>query len=344
MPQDPENARLLAHARRAAGVLGALLAAGTLGYCAIEGWRWLDALYMTVITLTTIGFGETHPLSDAGRVFTIALIFVGAGNLAYALGGMTQFFASGGLDAWRRRTRMTHTLETISGHTIVCGCGRLGGAVAGALVRQGAQVVVVDRSAHALARFVSDAPAAAFVEGDASEDDILKRAGIERARALVAALNDDASNVFLTLTARVLKADLAIYGKADDPSTLLKLERAGANVQFSPALVAGQRIAHQILRPRLTEVVAFSAGAEADDLGIEEVTLEQLRRPAGAPLGETPVWGRPELMVLGVRRGDGTMLFPPTRNHRLASGERVLVMGRLADLGAALGADVLTQG
>ncbi len=341
MAQDAENARILAHARRAGIVLGALLTAGTLGYVSLEGWPWLDALYMTVITLTTIGFGETHPLSDAGRVFTMALIFVGAGNLAYTLGGTTHFFASGGLDAWRRRRRMTRTLASISGHTIVCGCGRLGGAVAGALVKQGAQVVVIDRSPHALARFLGDSPGAAFVEGDASEDEVLKRAGIERARALVAALNDDASNVFLTLTARVLKADLAIYGKADDPATLLKLERAGANVQFSPALVAGQRVAHQIMRPQLTEVVAFSAGAEADDLGIEEVTLAQLRRPVGAPLGGTPVWGRPDLMVLGVRRPDGTLLFPPRSEHALAAGERVLVMGRLADLGAALGADVL---
>jgi len=149
----------------------------------LKGWTWLDALSMTVVTLATIGCGETHPLSDAGRVFTFALCLVGAGTLAYTLVGTTQLFAPGGLDAWRWRARTTRTLRDIAGHTLASGCRRLGGAVAGALRRQGAQVLVIDRPPpHARARFLSDAPSAAFVGGNASEYEVPKRAGVERAR------------------------------------------------------------------------------------------------------------------------------------------------------------------
>jgi voltage-gated potassium channel len=339
---DGENARLLQHALRAAGALAALLGLGTLGYVVIEGWSAFDAFYMTVITLATIGYGETHPLSEAGRLFTVLLIFVGVGNLAYAFGGTTGFLAAGGLEAWRRRSRLENTLNTITGHTIVCGCGRLGSAVTRALLRQGASVVVVDRDGHALRRFLTEHPELPHVVGDAAEDEVLLEAGARRANALVAALNDDASNVFLTLSARVLNARLVIYGKADDPSTLQKLERAGANVQFSPAHVAGTRIANQILRPGLTEVIGFASESEPDELGIEEVSPTQLGLQGGRTLGDTPVWGKADLLVLGVRRIDGHLVFPPRPEIVLGPEDRVLVMGRPASLTAVLGIDVTT--
>ena len=324
--RSPENKAIRSHVYRALAVLGALLSGGILGYRFIEGWPLLDATYMTVTTLATVGFGEVHPLSDAGRAFTMLLILVGVGNIAYALGTATEFFAAGGLGAYRRRSRMERKLESMRDHTIVCGHGRVGSAVATALREAGAPFCVVEQDHHVLSRLAHDE--IAFVAGDAGDDETLKRAGIAHARALVAALNDDASNVFLTLTARVLNPAVVIYGKADDPTSLTKLERAGANHRFSPAQVAGHRVANQILRPTLTDIVGLSTKRGEYELAIEEFQALTMPGIVGLPLSATPLWGNPEAMVLAIKTMDGGVLFPPRADHCLRDADRIVIMGK----------------
>lgn len=324
--KSPENKAIRSHAYRALAVLGALIGGGILGYHLIEGWPLFDATFMTVITLSTVGFGEVRPLSDAGRAFTMVLILVGVGNIAYSLGTATEFFAAGGLGAYRRRSRMERKLESMRDHTIVCGHGRLGSAVAAGLRDAGAPFCVVDQDHHVLSRLAHDE--IPFVAGDAGDDETLKRAGIAHARALVAALNDDASNVFLTLTARVLNPAVVIYGKADDPTSLTKLERAGANHRFSPAQVAGHRVANQILRPTLTDIVGLSTKRGEYELAIEEFQAIAVPGVVGLTLSATRLWGNPEAMVLAIKTADGGVLFPPRADHCLREADRIVVMGK----------------
>jgi voltage-gated potassium channel len=336
MSRTTTNRELRGHAERAALMLMFVIAGGTIGYHQIEGWPLFDSLYMTITTLATVGYGEVHPLGETGRAFTIALILLGVGNLAYAFAGTSHFFAAGGLQAYRRRAKMDRMLAALQGHTIVCGCGRLGTAILHELTAQGAPVVAIERSDEVVRR-LADGPLAKtvpYVQGDAQADDVLVAAGIHRAHALVAALNDDASNVFVTLSARVLNPALVIYGKADDPATLTKLERAGANHTFSPSFVAGHRIANQIIRPAITELIGIATGKSALELAIEEVVVRRFGLPAGARMSQTPLWGKTDLLVLAVKTHDGAVVFPPRPEQVLHPDDRIVVMGspiRLAD-------------
>lgn len=331
-----QNARIRATAMQAGALMGGILAAGTLGYRLLEGWSWLDSMYMTVITLATVGFGETHQLSPGGRVFTMVLILLGVGALGFALAEATAFLAGGGLLAYRRRERMDKMTRNLRHHTIICGCGRLGSAVAEQLHASGSPFLVIDRDPRAIDKLHlgQEVP---FLPGDANDDDILRRAGIDHASALVAALNDDAHNVFLTLTARVLTRDsnprLIIHGKADDPATLLKLARAGATHAFSPSHVLGHRIANQIIRPALTDLVELTTRKGDVELTIEEVSVDAIAA-TGKRLQDAAVWGKAGMLVLAVRKSTGSLVFPPKPADPLGSGDHILVMGKSETLDA----------
>jgi voltage-gated potassium channel len=329
-----ENQRIRKEFMRPAAIMAGVVLVGTLGYHVLEGWPWLDALFMTVITISTVGFGETHPLSTSGRLFTLLLILAGVGNLTFFFGTLTQFFASGGPAAYHRRAQMQRHLDHLRDHTIVCGYGRLGSAIVEQLRSQGVAVAVVERSAEVCAALAESADIAC-VQGNAEDDHVLRSVGIERAHALVAALDHDASNVFLCLSARVLNPNVVIYAKADDPATLQKLERAGANHGFSPSLVAGHRIAWQIMRPAVTDLIGIATERGATELAIEELRAGDQPQLLGRALRETPVWGQAELMVVAVRTAAGSVQFPPQPDYRLAADDRVVVMGRVESLAQA---------
>jgi voltage-gated potassium channel len=326
-----ENQSIRLAARRAATVLVGVVGLGTAGYSVIEGWSPFDSLYMTIVTLSTVGYGETHALSAAGRAFTLLLIFIGVGNIAYSLGAMTEFFAAGGWRAYRQRARMQHDLDSISGHTIVCGYGRLGSAIVRSLRENHSGVVIIERNKD-LCHRAYDQDDLAFVNGDAEADEVLRQAGIERAHALVAALDNDASNVFLCLTARVLNPHLVIYGKADDPATLVKLERAGANHQFSPSQVAGHRVAWQIVRPAVTDLIGIATDRGKTELAIEELRVGDMAGLEGKALARSKLWGAGGVMVLAVKTQAEGLLFPPRADYVLAEDDRVVVMGKVESL------------
>lgn len=319
------------HALRVVLIFAVLMVLGTVGYVVFEDYPPLDAFYMTLITVTSIGYGEIHPLDESGRIFTSFLILGGVGNAAYGLGVTAQFFAEGGWYAFRRRVLMQKRLENVRDHTIVCGFGRLGSAIVDGLIEAHHPVVVVEREARVL-ELQAQHPELLYVVGDAMEDATLIQAGIKRARTLVAALDDDASNVFLTLTARVLHPKLIIHGRADDPNTLIKLRRAGADHQFSPTMVAGHRVARQIIRPAVMDLVELATRSGQMELAIEEFPIGSLKGCEGKVLGETPFWGQQEFMVLAIRMLDGTLRFPPRSDHRLQPGEHLIVMGKSSDL------------
>jgi voltage-gated potassium channel len=223
--------------RQALLTLAAVLVAGTVGYVAL-GFGWLDAVYQTVTTVTTVGFREVRPLSSTGKVFTIVLILVGVGTALYTLTVLLETFIEGHFLRHLEGRRMERTIARMSGHVIICGWGRVGQASAAHLVANGADVVVIDRDETRL-----DGLPHPYVHGDISNDDVLLAAGIERARALVAALADDAGNVYATLSARALRPDLVIVARARSVGSMAKLHRAGADEVVNPQLIGGRRMA-----------------------------------------------------------------------------------------------------
>ncbi len=333
MPTEPQNPlpnsdqALVRTVKAAALVAALLLGGGTLGYHLLEGWPLFDAFYMTVITLSTVGYGEVRPLSMQGRMLSILLILGGVGTLGYALGATTEFFAHGGWEAARRRRWMKHSLATIKNHTIVCGYGRLGRAVVAVLRQNGHPVVVVDRDPIALDKAPED-DGLLHVAGNAQDDDVLIAAGVTRARALVAAVDSDAANVFLTLSARELNPDILLYGKADDPKSLQKLERAGANHVFSPAAVAGHRVGWQIVQPDVTDLLDIATRRGEYELKIEELRVGDLLQSGGTTLRDTKLWGAPEVLIVAVKHPDGSVEFPPSAEMRVTREDRIVVLGR----------------
>ncbi len=332
-----ENQRIRRAALQGAVLLVSIHLFGIVGYHSIEGWSWFDAFYMTVITIATVGFGETHALSTEGRTLTVALIFSGVGVLGFMFAEGTDFMARGGLQAYRRRDRMARMLSQLNNHTIVAGYGRLGTALVEELLAQGTPFVVLDRDPHIVEKLQAN-PRVAVIRGDANEDAILRQAGVDRAHTLVCALNDDASNVFLTLTARVLTRDvnprLVIHAKVEDLSSLTKLERAGANFTFCPSRVLGHRIAHQILRPATTELVGLSTRRGDVELAMEETLVEKMG-PAKT-LRDTPLWGKTDLLILAVKTEDGDLVFPPKGDMKVGPGDRVVVLGKTGVLDEVL--------
>lgn len=217
--------------------LGAVLVAGTVGYVLL-GFGWLDALYQTVTTVTTVGFREVRPLSATGKVFTIALILIGVGTALYTLTVLLETFVEGHFLRHLEGRRMEREIDRMHGHVIICGWGRVGRASAAHLVANGTTVVVIDRDATRLEGLPHP-----FVLGDIGNDDVLLAAGIARARALVAALADDADNVYATLSARALRPELVIIARARSEGSMAKLYRAGADEVVNPQLIGGRRMA-----------------------------------------------------------------------------------------------------
>jgi voltage-gated potassium channel len=337
MPADPALSEVQRRLARFMVVLIAITAVGTLGYVLIEGWRPFDALYMTVITLATIGFEEVHPLSTAGRAFTIALIVAGVGAVGYLVNAVGQLALSGELAARLRRRRMQERLEALSGHYVVCGYGRVGQEVVEDLQRRGRRCVVVD-STHPASPTLPDVP---FVVGDAANDDVLRQAGIDRARGLVAVTGDDPTNLFVTLSAHALNPKLVIVARANDDATEPKLLRAGAAHVISPNIISGRRIAAQLLNPAVADFLDVVMHSGQLEMWLEEFQVAPGSELHGRTVAAADVRRKTGANVLAVRRHDqGTILTNPPADLTFAPGDTLIALGtgeQLAALGRAAG-------
>jgi len=314
-----------------AGVLGAVAVVGVAGYVA-AGWRLLDAVYMVVITLFGVGYGEVRTIeSDGLRMFTIVIIVAGCSALIYILGGVFQLITEGELNRALGRRRMTKDIEKLTEHVIVCGYGRIGRVLARALTAGDVPFVVVDRNAERLGEAAADG--ALVFEGDATSEETLLAAGIERARTLATVLPSDALNVFITLTARNLHRDLQIIARGEDPSTEPKLLQAGADRVVLPTAIGADQMAQLILHPDIGNVF--------DDETQSRVTSTMrglgTRFIAGrvpTANGQTPTVGELEqqagggFVVIGVRTQGGEVLHAPGHGHRLSPGDELLALSR----------------
>jgi voltage-gated potassium channel len=308
-------------------VLGVMLA-GTIGYVVL-GFGLLNAVFQTVTTITTVGFREIRPLDAAGQIFTIVLILAGVGTVLYAFGLVLETLVEGHLRRDFERRRMERTIAKLTGHTIVCGWGRVGRAVGGYLAGQDGGVVVVDTDAERIATV----PHPSLV-GDVTDDEVLRRAGLMRARALVAAINTDAENVYVTLSARTLRPDLVIVARARTEDSESKLLRAGATRVVNPQRIGGQRIAAAALQPNVVEfldVVMHDGGLE---FRLEEVSIRPGSRLAGRRLDEADLNDTTGALVLALRDRDGVFVANPPVQTPLEAGYVLIAIGTQPQLSA----------
>jgi voltage-gated potassium channel len=309
--------------------LAVLVAVGTTGYIAIEGWPLLDALYMTVTTLSTVGFREIHPLSRAGVAFTILLIAFGVGSALYLLTQLAQLVLEGSLRVGLRRRTMERTIAKWSGHIVVCGYGRFGRVVVDELLRAGERVVVVD-----LAEGLEEELAAAglpVVVGSAVSDEILVRAGVPRARAIVVATSSDADNVFVTLAARELNPAIRIYARGESDAAARRLERAGACSVTSPFRIGGQRVAASILRPSVVDFLEIGRPRQGSEVDLEEVRAAPGSVVVGRSVRQLED-DAPGVRIVALRRAGEAMLLAPLAETVIEGGDHVVVIGPRAPL------------
>ena len=304
--------------------LTALLVLGSLGYVLIEGWSFFDGLYMTVITLSTVGYGETHPLSQAGRAYTMLLILTGVGVLLYIVGALARVVVEGEIHEALEKRKIRRHVRKLKNHYIICGFGRLGGIIARQLAHAKIPLVVVENNPEMIAKL--EAQGYDFVVGDATREEVLIEAGIERAKGLVAVLHSDAGNVYITLTARSLNPKLQIVARGEDPASHQKLLRAGADQVESPYEMGGRKMAQTILRPT---VVTFMELAMQDGVewSMEEIAVSESSPLVGIPIIDTGIRKDLNLIVVAIKRADGTSLFNPTPQNTLQGGDTLIVVG-----------------
>lgn len=310
----------------------ALLGIGTAGYVTLEGWSAFDALYMTVITLGTVGYGETHALSTAGRAFTMVLILGGVFSIFYFGAVGVRFVLDGELVGLWRRRKMQRLMDDLSDHVIVCGYGRLGQRVTRELAERGVPFVAIDHRPDVL-----EAAAAAGgvpLHGDATSDEVLERAGLRRARALVAALASDADNLYVTMSARLAAERLNVVARAESVEAEAKLLRAGASRVISPYVVSGHRAAQAILRPEVMDFVDVATGTQHLELGIEQVQLGAGSPLVGKSLASARVRQELGVIVVALKRVDGPMSYNPPADEALRSGDVLIALGAPAQLRA----------
>src|SRR5262245_5834030 len=306
---------------------------GTVGFVVVEGWPVFDSFYMTLMTLTTVGYGEVHPLSYHGRLFASFLMVVGVTTVFVSIAVLGDTLLRLEMTDYFGRKRRDRMLRDISGHYIVCGAGRVGRSVIQELLRSEATVVLIDNRVER-ARWATDRGVITLV-GDATKDEVLRQAHIETARGLVAAISSDAENVYVALSAKVLNPKLVISARATDEQAEAKLRRAGATTVFTPYTFIGHRLAQSMLRPDVLSFLdvasAFSGGGDL------EIETEQLHIAKESPLcnrtlEEARVRQTYGLIVLALKKAGGGMLFNPEGTTKVESGDVLIAMGRRAEL------------
>ena len=303
--------------------LAAIIVAGTSGYMVIEGWSFLDALYMTVTTITTVGYDELHPLSAGGRIFSIFLIVGGVGGALYAVTGIIEYILEGqfGTTFWRRR--MKTKIAKLRGHFILCGYGRVGDEIARTFQEEGVSFVIVDNRPDCIAR--AEQAGYLYLQGDATSDEVLREAGIERARGLVSAVGDEVANTYITLSARGLCPELFIAARSCSKEAEIKLDKAGANRIVSPHSIGGRRIAMLALRPAVADFIDDVTHHPSRELRLENVDIGE-----NSPLvGLTIKAARSEtgITILAMRRKSGKLLANPPDEETIEDGDGLIVIG-----------------
>ncbi len=313
------------HLRISIVVLLVLVSIGTVGYTVIEGWRVLDSLYMTVITLATVGFREIQPLSDVGKIFTMLLIVFGVSVIGYIVGSLAQIMFEGQFQRIVGRKKVEKKIEALRNHYIVCGFGRIGTLICREFAAKPLPFVVIERGADVLPKLEEDRYL--YIHGDATDDETLLKAGIKRAKGLISVVASDTDNVYITLTARGLNPDLYILARSGEEGSEIKLRRAGASKVVSPYLIGGSRMAQAILRPNVVDFIEIATGREHLELQMEEIMIPSDSGFVGHNLVSAGFRRETGAMIVGIKKADGTMVFNPESHTKIGGGDTLIVLG-----------------
>lgn len=303
------------------------IAIGTGGYIVIEGWSLGDSLYMTIISLTTTGFQEVRELSPAGRGLTAFVIISGIASLAYVAGRVLQLAVEQYL---RRRGRMDRRISRLKEHVILCGFGRMGRHIAADLHEANIPFVVIESDPELGNQLEDDGYL--YIMGDASADEILKQAGVESARGLIAVVATDAENVYTTLTAKSINPAITIVARALGDESEPKLKTAGADRVIKPYEMVGRRIAQLVIRPAMVEFVDTVARSQSGEITMEEITVSPASSLVGLALKDTSIRSKLNVIVVAIRRGEEDLLYNPGPLATFAAGDRLIAIGRRQDL------------
>jgi voltage-gated potassium channel len=316
--------------RVGAVILVAILVLSTVGYRVWGNWSWLDSFYMVAITVSTVGYREVGELDQTLKILTIVLIVFGISAAIYTIGGFIQMMTEGEIERALGVRRLTRDIGKLSNHVIVCGFGRMGHILTDEMTRRNKTFVVIDLDPVPVADLVSQGHLA--IQGDATEEDVLLEAGVERARSLVTALPSDAANVFITLTSRNLNSEMQIIARGEFPSTQKKLIQAGANRVVLPAAIGAQRIANMITRPSIVELMELVAGSSTLDVEVDELRVPGESRLIDSSVMEAETRRRHKLLLVAIKRSEGDIVFNPDPDTVFKPNDTIIVMGRAEDI------------
>jgi len=312
-----------------------VILSGTFGYMTLEGLAFWDAMYLTIITIATVGYGDMVPIHPAGKIFTIFLVFAGAGLVMYTISKITEAMVEGSLQKILERRKMDKKIAGLNGHYIICGFGRIGQVICELLDEAGRPFLVIERDTDVLKEI--DEAGYLAIQGEASEDDILLAAGIERASGLIAVVSTDADNLYITLTARGLNPSLFILARSSgSPGTRTKLLRAGASKVISPYYIGARRMAQLILRPTVTDFIDLAMYAGELGLRLEEIPVSSGAAFVNKNLMDSGIRKRYDVIVVAIKREDGRMHFNPKPDTMILAGDIMIVLGESEHINALM--------
>jgi voltage-gated potassium channel len=311
-------------------ILLAVLSVSTFGYIIIEGWSFLDALYMTVITIATVGYREVGTLSKAGKIFTIFIILFGVGIIAYLLGMVAQAMVDLQVRSIFGRRKLGQKIRSIKNHYIVCGYGRIGRIICRELKANNIPIVVIDSIGNAMEGLEEEG--IPHIVGDATSEDILTEAHIDRAKGLVSVVASDADNVFITMSARGLNPGLFILARAEEEQTEKKLIRAGANKVVMPYLIGGQKMAHIVAKPAVADFLEFTVHNRKIGLEMGEVAVDEKSTLNGVTLIDSGIRQKMDVIIVAIRKKEGDMRFNPSSQTRIEAGDILIALGKSEEI------------
>ncbi|TLN18746.1 potassium channel protein [bacterium] len=311
------------------GALLGLIFVGALGFRLIEGWSAVDSLYMTIITLSTVGFGEPRPMSEAGRIFVIFYIVTGVTVGTYWLRAFSKLLIEGEIQKALGRRRAMSRMKKTQNHYIICGLGRIGRMVATEFGKRGTPFIAIERDEEGVRKLPQDFP---IIVGDATEEEVLREAGIERAKGLVTVLQTDAENLFITLSARELNPKLFIIARYEEERSRVKLIRAGADKVISPYIIGGTRMAMAAIRPAVIDFIELATQSESLGLQMEEIVIPPLSPLAGKSLVDSKIRSDFDIIIVAVKKRSGHMEFNPGASTIIEEGDRLVAIGDRAHL------------
>jgi voltage-gated potassium channel len=317
--------------RRAALAIAFLLLSGTAWYHLVEGWTWLDAAYMTMITLSTVGFGETNPLGDRGRIFTMTLIIMGVLTIGYTANTFTDALVGGYFVEERKLRIQKKLMAGLNQHYLICGFGRIGRQIAEEFAAEAAQFIIIDSSAEQVA--IAQKCGYTAVQADATLDETLIELGVERANCLVTALPSDAENLYIILSAKTLNPQIRAIARASTEEAVVKLQRAGANTVISPYITGARRMAAAALRPQVLDFVDGMMTSSGGAFYMEEFLIDAHTCPvAGMSLREARLRSQSGALVLAIRRQDQELIVGPTGETIILGSDNLICMGTAEQL------------